>query len=95
MSENNTNPATSVPAIVCAAVKDFLGRAAEKLPPGMEAAKSVYQTLDQVLEYLGKSAIDGGDRTITISVQHIDAGEARIAVTSVLHLPPQGDVVSH
>lgn len=96
MSEENINPANNVPAIACAAIRDFLAKAAEKVPPGMEAADSIYQTLNDVLEALGRSAVDGGDRTITISVRHLDADEVSINVTSMVHLPPQGDIaVSH
>lgn len=89
MSEHDTNTVpTNIPALACAAIKDFLAKATVKLPPGMEEATVIYQTLDQVLGYLGQSAVDGGDRTITISVRHTDAKEASITVTSVLHLPP-------
>lgn len=96
MSENNNTPVTDVSALACAAIKKFLVKAVQMLPPGMEAAKPVYQTLDAVLEYLGRSAVDGGDRTITISVRHLDADEVSINVTSTVHLPPQGDIaVSH
>jgi hypothetical protein len=93
MSEESTNTVTTnVPALACAAIQEFLAKALMKLPPGMEAAASVYQTLDHVLGYLGQSAVDGADRTITISLRHIDAGEASINVTSVLHLPPEAEV---
>lgn len=93
MNNETTNTlTTNVPALACAAIKDFLAKALMKLPPGMEAATPVYRALDDVLEYLGQSAADGADRTITISVHHIDAGKASINVTSVLHLPPEGEV---
>lgn len=89
MTYQQTNTLTrNVPALACSAIKEFLVKALQKLPPGLEGAATIYQTLDQVLGYLGQSAEDGGDRTITISVEHIDADEAKINVTSVLHLPP-------
>ncbi|MCC6787268.1 MAG: hypothetical protein IT547_05470 [Hyphomonadaceae bacterium] len=91
MSNDTNNPFSNVPALACAAIKDFLANAALKLPSGMEEAAVIYQTLDQVLGYLGQSAVDGGDRTITVSVRHIDANEAKINVNSVLHLPPLND----
>lgn len=88
----DTTVTTNVPALACAAIREFLAKALKVLPPDMEEATSVYNTLDQVLEHLGRSAVDGGDRTITISMRHIDAGEASINVMSVLHLPPEDEV---
>lgn len=88
MSQESTNTITgNVPALACAAIKEFLAKALEKLPPGMEAATTIYKTLDDVLEYLGRSVVDGVDRTITISVNHIDADEGKIKVISKVHLP--------
>lgn len=89
---NEENPIFhNVPAIACAAIKVFLADALDKLPPGMEAATTIYQTLDQVLEYLGRSVVDGVDRTITISIRHIDAEQMSIFVNSTLDLPAEGD----
>lgn len=93
MSEEKSNTVTTnVPALACAAIKELLAKALVRLPSGMEAAAPVYQTLDHVLEHLGRSAVDGADRTIMISIRHIDDGEASINVKSVLHLPPEGEV---
>lgn len=93
MSNDNTDTSKdtvtiNVPAAACAGLQEFLAKALEKLPPGMEGATAIYQTLDQVLGYLGQSAVDGVDRTITISVRHIGADEVSINVNSALHLPP-------
>lgn len=93
--ENQGGMAVNVPALACDGIKEFLAKALERLPPGMEAAATIYGTLDQVLEYLGRSVVDGGDRTITISVRHIDEDEVSIIVTSTIHLPPEADVGVH
>lgn len=90
MTKHSSNTA-NVPALACAAVKDVLAKATGKIPPGMEDAKSIYQTLDKVLDWLAQSAVDGDDRTITITVRHIDANEARINVSSALHPVATGD----
>lgn len=93
--QNQGRIAVNVPAEACSAVQDMLAKALPKLAPGMESAASVFKALYDVLAYLGCSMVDGGDRTITISVRHLDADEVSIIVDSTFHLPPEADVGVH
>lgn len=64
---------------------DLMANGARELKKKIPHAAATLEAIERAIEYVRNSMLDGANRDILLSVR---PGEARIAVTSVIVIPP-------